>query len=175
MVNAIDGFGETVFAGTLPDGIYMSKNRGSQWTLRNNGLPYLYPLSLAIIDETLFSGIYGHSVWSNSTLITKVDEKELPTGFSLFQNYPNPFNPTTIIKYSISSLALWERVSEGRVRVFLKVYDILGNEVTTLVNEEKPPGEYEVEFDGSKLSSGVYFYQLRAGSFIQTNKMILMR
>jgi photosystem II stability/assembly factor-like uncharacterized protein len=95
--------------------------------------------------------------------------------YNLFQNYPNPFNPTTIIKYSISSLALWERVSEGRVRVLLKVYDVLGNEVSTLVNEEKPLGEYEVEFDGSKLSSGVYFYQLRAGSFIQTKKMILMR
>ncbi|MDP2303947.1 MAG: T9SS type A sorting domain-containing protein [Ignavibacteria bacterium] len=102
-------------------------------------------------------------------------EIALPVEFALYQNYPNPFNPTTIIKYSIPSLALWERVSEGRVRVFLKVYDILGNEVTTLVNEEKQPGEYEVEFDGSKLSSGVYFYQLKTGSFIQTNKMILMR
>ncbi|MDP2303945.1 MAG: T9SS type A sorting domain-containing protein [Ignavibacteria bacterium] len=173
MVTAIDGFEETVFAGTTPDGIYMSKNRGSQWSLRNNGLPYLYPLSLAIIDETLFSGIYGHSVWSNSTLITKVDEKELPTGFSLFQNYPNPFNPITIIKYSIPV------VETGRAPslrlITLKIYDILGNEISTLVNEEKHPGEYDVEFDGSKLSSGVYFYRLRVGSFIQTNKMVLTK
>ncbi|MDP3829996.1 MAG: T9SS type A sorting domain-containing protein [Ignavibacteriaceae bacterium] len=101
-------------------------------------------------------------------------EIALPDEFALYQNFPNPFNPTTIIKYSIPSLALWERVSEGRVRVLLKVYDILGNVVTTLVNEEKPPGEYVVEFNGSKLSSGVFFYQLRAGSYVQTKKMILL-
>jgi hypothetical protein len=100
-----------------------------------------------------------------------IDDENKNINFSLFQNYPNPFNPTTKIKFTIADFGFTS----------LKIYDVLGNEVATLVNEVKHPGEYEVEFsvgsfgDGSKLSSGVYFYQLRSGEFIQTNKMILMR
>jgi len=97
--------------------------------------------------------------------------------FSLGQNYPNPFNPVTNIQYTIGRRQL----------VTLKVYDVMGNEVATLVNEEKPAGTYEVEFAGYSdkgqnlsagrqgLSSGVYFYRLQAGNFVQTKKMILMR
>ena len=96
----------------------------------------------------------------------------MPKEFVLYQNYPNPFNPTTKIKYSIPSVEPGHALS---LQVSLKVYDVLGNAVATLVNEEKQPGEYEIDFDASKLSSGVYFYQLKAGSFVQTNKMILMR
>lgn len=93
-----------------------------------------------------------------------------PSNYALFQNYPNPFNPITSIQYAVSS----------RQFVSLKVYDLLGNEITTLVNEEKPPGVYEVKFtvgqDSSPvISSGIYFYQLKAGSFIETNKMILLK
>jgi len=107
--------------------------------------------------------------------IVSVAENEiiLPNGFSLEQNYPNPFNPTTSIQYAISS----------RQFVSLKVYDILGNGIATLVNEEKPAGSYEVNFDANGLSSGVYFYQLRAGDpesssgqgFVETKKMILLK
>jgi len=89
--------------------------------------------------------------------------------FSLSQNYPNPFNPTTKIKYSIPVGA------NCNSPLRLKVYDVLGNEVATLVNEEKPAGEYEVEFNGSALSSGVYFYQLTSGEFISTKKFILVK
>ena len=71
--------------------------------------------------------------------------------FHLFQNYPNPFNPVTSIQYAVSSMQF----------VTLKVYDFLGREIATLVNEEKPAGEYEVEFDGGNLSSGIYFYQIK--------------
>ncbi len=85
--------------------------------------------------------------------------------YSLYQNYPNPFNPSTKIKFAISS----------RQFVTIKVYDILGNEVATLVNEEKPAGNYEVEFEGGELSSGIYFYQIKSGSFVQTKKMILIK
>ena len=85
--------------------------------------------------------------------------------YTLEQNFPNPFNPSTKIQFAISS---------GQF-VILKVYDILGNEVITLVNEKKPAGEYEVKFDGIGLSSGIYFYQLKAGGFIQTKKMVLLR
>lgn len=92
--------------------------------------------------------------------------------FSLEQNYPNPFNPSTKIKYSIPSVAL-SGVEESLVT--LKVFDVLGNEVTTLVNEEKPSGEYEVVFDAAGLSSGIYFYKLQVGSFTETKKLVLIR
>lgn len=90
--------------------------------------------------------------------------------FILNQNYPNPFNPTTTIKFSIPSVG----VSLVKF-VQLKVYDVLGNDVATLVNEEKAAGEYTVTFDASKLSSGIYFYQLKTGSLIKTKKMILLK
>jgi len=100
------------------------------------------------------------------SVITSVKNKnELPTHFILYQNYPNPFNPSTRIKYSISKGSF----------VTLKVYDILGKEITTLVNEEKPYGNYEVIYDGSNLTSGVYFYKMQAGSFIDTKKFILIK
>lgn len=85
--------------------------------------------------------------------------------FTLFQNYPNPFNPSTKISWQ-SPVSGWQK---------LKIYDLLGNEVTTLVNEEKPAGRYEVEFDASLLSSGVYFYQIKAGKYLETKKMILLK
>ena len=84
----------------------------------------------------------------------------LPTEFSLSQNYPNPFNPSTTIKYAISTKQL----------VQLKVYDILGSEVATFVNQEQMPDSYKIDFNASRLSSGVYFYKLKAGSFVQTKE-----
>ncbi|MCW8804580.1 MAG: T9SS type A sorting domain-containing protein [Ignavibacteriaceae bacterium] len=104
----------------------------------------------------------------------------LPSEFILYQNYPNPFNPNTKIKFSLTpSLSLRERVSEGRVRATLKVYDVLGNEIALLLNKELPAGEYEIEFSPEssikRPASGIYFYQLKAGSFIQTKKMILLK
>ncbi len=92
-------------------------------------------------------------------------EDVLPSEYFLNQNYPNPFNPSTKISWQ-SPVSGWQT---------LKVYDVLGNEVATLVNEEKPAGNYETEFTAEKLSSGVYYYQLRAGNFIETKKMILLR
>lgn len=93
--------------------------------------------------------------------------------FSLSQNYPYPFNPITKIKYSIPSVTL--RQAQSDILVALIVYDILGREVATLVNEEKPAGEYEVEFNGNNLPSGIYFYQLKASQFSETRKMVLLR
>lgn len=84
---------------------------------------------------------------------------------SLEQNYPNPFNPLTTVKYSVT----------GQLKVVLKIFDALGSEVTTLVNEEKPAGTYELTWNTANLSSGVYFYQLKAGNFVQTKKMLLMK
>jgi len=106
---------------------------------------------------------------------------ETPTQFKLAQNYPNPFNPETKIRYSIPLVETHS--SAAAQNVFLKVYDVLGNEVATLVNEEKPAGVYEVNFDASKLSSGIYLYKLQAvdpesssgQGFVQTNKMMLLK
>jgi photosystem II stability/assembly factor-like uncharacterized protein len=97
---------------------------------------------------------------------TNVEENNnIPIEFSLSQNYPNPFNPSTRIQYSINN----------REFVSLKVYDVLGNEIATLVNEEKQAGSYETEFNALQLSSGMYFYKLTSGSFTETKKMILMK
>jgi hypothetical protein len=93
-----------------------------------------------------------------------------PNVFYLQQNYPNPLNPRTTIRYEIPGQAL-----NDNILVVLKVYDILGNEIATLVNEEKPAGSYEVEFNGTGLTSGTYFYKLQAGSFAETKKMVLLR
>jgi len=136
------------------------------------------PQFYSFTDESLEPGKYqyrlkqidydGSFEYSNIIEVTV----ELPNEFSLSQNYPNPFNPTTSLRYAVGS---------GQF-VSLKVYDVLGNEVATLVNEEKPAGEYEVEFNAAShsgnvrnLPSGVYFYQLQAGSFVETKKMILMK
>ena len=88
-----------------------------------------------------------------------------PTVFKLYENYPNPFNPSTTLRYSIP---------EGSF-TSIKIYNSLGSEVATLVNETKSAGTYEVEFNASDLSSGIYYYTLQAGSFSETKKMILMK
>ena len=98
---------------------------------------------------------------------------DAPKEFTFEQNYPNPFNPTTKIKYSIPSVTL--RQAQSDIKVILKVYDVLGNEIATLVNEVKQPGVYEVEFNATAFPSGIYFYRLKAGSFVETKKMILLR
>ncbi|MGA9293318.1 MAG: T9SS type A sorting domain-containing protein [Ignavibacteriaceae bacterium] len=85
--------------------------------------------------------------------------------FSLYQNYPNPFNPITVIEFTVAKRQL----------VSIKVYDLLGREIATLVNEEKPGGNYKVEFDGSKFTSGIYFYRMQAGTFFETKKLILLK
>jgi hypothetical protein len=97
---------------------------------------------------------------------TSVNENLISViSYTLLNNYPNPFNPSTKIS--------WQLPAGGQVS--LKVYDLLGNEVAALVNEEKPSGIYEVIFEASDLASGVYFYQLKTGSFAQTKKMLLLK
>lgn len=106
----------------------------------------------------------GNYVFKNNTTVgINIASSEIPGEFKLFQNYPNPFNPTTNIGFNIKNPRF----------TTLKIYDVLGKEVGILVNENLQPGEYEVTFDGSNLSSGIYFYQLITGNFIQTKKMIL--
>jgi len=97
----------------------------------------------------------------------------VPDSFSLFQNYPNPFNPTTKIKFSIAASPVPSK-GEGQ-EVSLKIFDILGKEVATLVNENLSPGTYEVEFNGSNYASGIYYYKLTATEFTETKKLILLK
>ncbi len=137
------------------------------------------PLSLDSSPDSLWYGFTNENTpyqalqWFGIPVGVELEEKEIiPGQFSLSQNYPNPFNPSTMIRYEIPGQA-------DNMLVVLKVYDVLGNEIAILVNEEKPAGEYEVEFNPASgirnLVSGIYFYQLKAGSFIQTKKMILMK
>jgi len=114
--------------------------------------------------------MYIDNFWFGDFPVLVESEMISPSAFSLSQNFPNPFNPTTTIKFTIP------RNERGEKRdVKLKIYDVLGNEVVTLVSEEKLAGEYEIEFLGNKLTSGIYFYQLKSGEFIQTRKMLLLK
>ena len=116
-----------------------------------DGNVYSFSKSIPISGEGYPSDVEGEDV--------------LPSEYFLNQNYPNPFNPSTKISWQ-SPVSSWQT---------LKVYDVLGNEVATLVNEFRNAGRYEIGFNASKLSSGVYYYQLRAGSFIETKKMIYLK
>ena len=110
-----------------------------------------------------FSG--GVDTVSTNVILTE----SVPDGFQLFQNYPNPFNPSTVISWQ-SAVGSWQT---------LKIYDVLGNEIVTLVDEYRPAGKYEVEFNSASSirypASGVYFYQLKAGKFVATKKMLLLK
>ena len=112
--------------------------------------------------------------WMGINTDVKDNENELPHEFSLDQNYPNPFNPSTIIKYSIPSVETLNATSLQQ-QVSLIVYDLLGRKVATLVNENKSPGTYEVQFDGTRLSSGIYFYRLISGNTVITKKMLMIK
>ena len=161
-------------------------------TLRTVNLPDIPPdtvvggTSWAIIRyDSLFPGNFnlkfeilsdGWIYWIDSTkvIVTGVEEAtEQPLAFRLEQNFPNPFNPTTTIKYSIPDVET--RHASSLQSVTLKVYDILGREIALLVNEKQKPGYYEVKWDAGNQPSGVYFYRLRAGSFNQVKKMLLIK
>jgi hypothetical protein len=103
---------------------------------------------------------------------TDIEEvkSQVPSKFALAQNYPNPFNPTTTIKYQIP-----KPIRDDNTFVSLKIYDVLGSEVATLVNQKQKPGNYEVTWDAYGFSSGVYFYKLSAGNYVETKKMILIK
>jgi hypothetical protein len=154
---------------------------GITQTIEMNGVVYPVSISVEAMTITLQDETgqklnvilnSGEQVVVNDLNKIYVSGNNLPVQYSLEQNYPNPFNPSTKIRYSIPSVTL--SGVEGSL-VTLKVYDVLGNEVVTLVNEEKPVGNYEVEFNASGFASGIYFYKLQAGSFNQVKKMILMK
>jgi hypothetical protein len=172
-VNALAISGTNLFAGTL-GGVFLSTNNGSTWTPVNTGLTDSAVLALAVSGTNIFALVfsentYGGFVWRRplSEMITSVEPptSESPREFLLSQNYPNPFNPSTTIRFELPKAS----------QVTLTVYDVLGREVSVLVNERRDAGDYEVKFDGSNLASGVYFYRLQAGSYVNAKKLLLLR
>ena len=117
--------------------------------------------SVLKLSDTNYLMIYTGPPYTTS--VSSVSENK--SDFYIYQNYPNPFNPVTNLEFGISDLGF----------VSLKVYDVLGNEVKTLANENKPAGRYTVTFDGSNLSSGIYFYKFNVNSFTETKRMILLK
>jgi photosystem II stability/assembly factor-like uncharacterized protein len=162
--------------------ILHTTNGGENWFREGEGLSneMLYGLWVVSPQEVYVTG--NNRTLLKYGLLTDVeDEPTQPTEFKLEQNYPNPFNPSTTIRYSVPS-----NVKSQTLNVIIKVFDILGNEIVTLVNEEKPAGSYEVDFQSSLnshsskgvplgLASGIYFYQLKTGEYIQTKKMLLLK
>ncbi len=138
---------------------------GEVWFFNNLGVLGYGSNSLARGGSLVGAVINGELWGDTSTVITSVDDDNPLSSYNLSQNYPNPFNPTTQINYSLQESNF----------VTLKVYNSIGELVSTLVNEEKPAGNYSLTFNASGLPSGVYFYRLTSGSFNQTRKMILLR
>ncbi len=142
---------------------------GSEWD--NGGrVLYTYNINNDITEEIVQE--WNGSVWINvdkytySYIVTEIENvEESVLSYGISNNFPNPFNPSTRIKYFIPTQSF----------VTIKVFDALGNEIATLVNEEKQTGNYNVEFDASELTSGIYFYRLRAGDYIETRKMMFMK
>jgi hypothetical protein len=166
--------------GTVSDYATLKYNLtgAEQWVIRYNGLGNGSDVANSIAVDTMgnvfitgssFGSGTGNDIvtikYSQSLTGVLTDGSNSPKDYHLLQNYPNPFNPSTKIRYAISKTAF----------TTLKVYSILGQEIATLINEEKAPGVYEVNFDGLNLTSGTYIYKLQAGNFVETKKMILLK
>mgnify|MGYP002861776448 CR=1 FL=1 len=170
-INSMASYGNYLFVSTYDSGIYMTNNYGANWYNRNQGIPppYLNQIGeLLISDNYIFTSVGTNGAWRRQLtdiISVKNISSEIPSSYSLGQNYPNPFNPRTVIRFQVTSFR----------DVMIKVYDIGGREVQTLVNERLQPGTYETTFDGNNLSSGVYFYKMISGGFTETKKMLLVR
>jgi len=159
---------EGILVGTVDSGLFLFSDDGDSLGSKNEGLTNLNIQALTLDNNGYVYAGTENGVWRRPlSEVTPVEENQIPIplSFNLSQNFPNPFNPSTAIQYSIPQ----------RSNVTLKIYDILGNELETLVNEEKTMGTYELTWNAANLPSGVYFYQLKAGEFIQTKKMILIK
>ncbi|MCW8818584.1 MAG: YCF48-related protein [Ignavibacteriaceae bacterium] len=157
--------------------ILKTLNAGDNWQQQQSGT------TLRLNKVHFLDFDYGFAVGENGIIlrttsggepVTQVEkENDLLLSFQLYQNYPNPFNPSTKIKYTLPDVvASGEKQSQ---LVTIKVYDVLGREVATLVNEEKSAGRYEVEFNASSLTSGIYFYRMEADKFVDVKKMIILK
>lgn len=169
-VYALAAFGTDLFAGTAA-GVFVSTDNGAYWTSTNSGSMGAYAVhALAISDKNLFAGTYyGVGIWKRplSEMVTFVGNAGThgPVTFSLGQNFPNPFNPSTIITYQLAK----------NEYVVLRVFDMLGRKVATLVDGRQAAGDHSVTFNAGNLPSDVYLYRLVAGAFHATGKLLLLR
>jgi hypothetical protein len=162
-----------IYAGTGPGvmgggaGVFFSTDNGTNWTEFNTGLTNLQVHTLAIdTGGYIFAGTNGGLFRSvESTTGTEKSAEHYPCSFALKQNYPNPFNPSTVIGYKLAI----------NCQVILKIRDMLGREIETLINERQNAGDHSVTFNAMNLPSGMYFYQLNAGSFTETKKLVLLK
>ncbi len=147
-------------------GVYFTTDSGSSWTY--DGLDSIIVTSLLSFGDSTYALTDGEGAFyvGKSPALTVVEKKtDSPNSFALYQNYPNPFNPTTVISYQLSVVS----------HVTLRVYDILGREVATLVDEKQNGGTHQVKFDGSQFASGLYFYRLSAAGRVRVSKMLLLK
>jgi hypothetical protein len=164
------------------DAIYKSTNNGVNWSpmVINNDHDQVINLSFIRKNNSIwgYASTYNGKIFKlirDTAVISsiKLESNNVPDKFSLGQNYPNPFNPTTKIRFSIANG--FPMKTFGNDKVVLIVYDVMGREVETLVNESLKPGTYETSFDGSMLNSGVYFYKLITDGYTETRKMLLIK
>jgi hypothetical protein len=168
IVRSVYVAGNGVFAGLLAGGVYCSSDNGQTWITRNEGLDNLAVTSVVASQGNLIAGTDGSSTYirSLSDFITDVPVSPvIPSSFALYQNYPNPCNPSSTIRYDVPTLT----------RVVLEVFNTIGERIALLADGVQEPGRYTVHFDGARLASGVYIYQLRAGSFVEQKKLLLLR
>jgi photosystem II stability/assembly factor-like uncharacterized protein len=157
--------------------IYKTTNGGYNWQMQQNPAGSITLWAVQFLDMNTGyivgdDGLILKTTTGGSVGINNISS-QIPSDYSLYQNYPNPFNPVTRIKFTVANG--FPIRTFGNDKVVLKVLDVLGREVATLVNEKLNPGTYEVTFDGSNYPSGVYFYQLRNENFIETKKLILLK
>ena len=157
----------SLLVGTHDAGVFVSTDYGQDWEKMNTGLSTMNVLSLATDRHGFLYAATDSGIFKTAGPVTGIVSpyREIPETFSLSQNYPNPFNPTTAISYELSAIS----------HVSLKVYDVLGREVATLVNEVEQPGRYSITFGARGLSSGVYFYRLVVGNSVITRRMVLIK
>ncbi|MBZ0199644.1 MAG: T9SS type A sorting domain-containing protein [Ignavibacteriaceae bacterium] len=161
-------------------GVYLSTDGGLNWNSYSDGLPEavivmdlaMSPSNSSIKVATHGNGAYERKLYSTVTVVEQI--ANTVKGFRLEQNYPNPFNTVTKIKFIIPQITNHHPLANESI-VNLKVYDELGSEIVTLVDEYKPAGNYEVNFNASRLSSGVYFYKLTVGKYSETKKMVILK
>jgi hypothetical protein len=157
-----------IFVGSAYNGVFVSEDGAQTWQELNDNLNTLRIecLGLDAQNRYLFAGTDGGGLHRMDLTIESIaDNKSLPIGYTLKQNYPNPFNPETIINYELPITNYVE----------LSIYNLLGQKIATLVSEKQPPGTYQVTWNASAFSSGVYLYILKCGSFTEIRKMVLIR
>jgi len=168
--------GTNLIAGIEFGGVYVSADYGRSWRACNSGWTLPVIQSIAVHGTYLFAGTgaYNGTVWTNGgvwrrpmseILSVHAEPAEMPRGYTLAQNYPNPFNPTTTISFDLPSGSF----------VSLKVFDLLGREISTLVSGELQAGHYTRQWNAGGIASGIYFYRLQAGSYSQTKQLLLLR